>query len=110
MCVALAALDARVLAMGRGGERAIAFADFHRLPGDAPQRDTNLGDDEIITAVELPANGFSANYSYLKIRDRLSYVSRLSLSQPPSTSTMAWSGRPALHLAALLTNPAAWPR
>ena len=74
MCVALAALDARVLAMGRGGERAIAFADFHRLPGDAPQRDTNLGDDEIITAVELPANGFSANYSYLKIRDRLSYA------------------------------------
>jgi xanthine dehydrogenase YagS FAD-binding subunit len=74
MCVALAALDARVLAMGRGGERAIAFADFHRLPGDTPQRDTNLRDDEIITAVELPANGFSANYSYLKIRDRLSYA------------------------------------
>ena len=74
MCVALAALDARVLAMGRGGERAIAFADFHRLPGDTPQRDTNLQDDEIITAVELPANGFSANYSYLKIRDRLSYA------------------------------------
>jgi xanthine dehydrogenase YagS FAD-binding subunit len=61
MCVALAALDARVLATGRGGERAIAFAEFHRLPGDTPQRDTNLQDDEIITAVELPANGFSAS-------------------------------------------------
>src|SRR5215470_8125286 len=59
MCVALAALDARVLATGRGGERAVAFRDFHRLPGDTPQRDTNLRDDEIITAIELPANGFS---------------------------------------------------
>src|SRR5207248_1943137 len=33
MCVALAALEARVLATGRDGERSIAFADFHRLPG-----------------------------------------------------------------------------
>jgi len=74
MCVALAALDARVHAAGPGGERVIGFADFHRLPGDAPQRDTNLSPGEIVTAVELPARGFSANYTYLKIRDRLSYA------------------------------------
>jgi xanthine dehydrogenase YagS FAD-binding subunit len=74
MCVALAALEAKVHVAGPSGERAIAFADFHRLPGDTPQRDTNLGSDEIITAVELPARGFAANYSYLKIRDRLSYA------------------------------------
>jgi xanthine dehydrogenase YagS FAD-binding subunit len=74
MCVALTALDARVLATGREGQRSIAFADFHRLPGDTPQIDTNLAADEIITAVELPPKGFSANYSYLKIRDRLSYA------------------------------------
>jgi xanthine dehydrogenase YagS FAD-binding subunit len=42
MCVALAALDARVLATGPGGERSIAFADFHRLPGERPEIDTNL--------------------------------------------------------------------
>ena len=30
--------------------------------------------DEIITAIELPAQGFAKNYSYLKIRDRLSYA------------------------------------
>ena len=59
---------------GPAGERAIAFADFHRLPGDTPQRDTNLQPDEIITAIELPAQGFAANYTYLKIRDRLSYA------------------------------------
>jgi CO dehydrogenase flavoprotein C-terminal domain len=47
---------------------------FHRLPGDTPEIDTNLKANEIITAIELPAQGFAANYSYLKIRDRLSYA------------------------------------
>lgn len=74
MCVALAALEAIVHATGPAGSRTIAFSDFHRLPGDTPQRDTNLEPDEIITAIELPAKGFAANYSYLKIRDRLSYA------------------------------------
>jgi xanthine dehydrogenase YagS FAD-binding subunit len=74
MCVALAALEARVLATGGSGERSIAFADFHRLPGDTPQIDSNLRADEIITAIELPPQGFARNYSYLKIRDRLSYA------------------------------------
>jgi xanthine dehydrogenase YagS FAD-binding subunit len=74
MCVALAALDARVLVTGPSSERTLPFADFHRLPGDEPQRDNNLGAAEMITAIELPAQGFPANYSYLKIRDRLSYA------------------------------------
>src|SRR5947209_3270646 len=74
MCVALAALGAKVHVTGPGGDRGIALADFHRLPGNTPQRDTNLHPNEIITAVELPARGFAANYSYLKIRDRLSYA------------------------------------
>jgi xanthine dehydrogenase YagS FAD-binding subunit len=74
MCVALAALEARVLATGTRGERSIVFADFHRLPGDRPQIDSNLLADEIITAIELPPKGFASNYTYLKIRDRLSYA------------------------------------
>jgi xanthine dehydrogenase YagS FAD-binding subunit len=74
MCVALAALEATVYVAGPEGDRAIPFTDFHRLPGDAPEIDTNLAHDEIITAIELPAEGFSRNYSYLKIRDRLSYA------------------------------------
>jgi xanthine dehydrogenase YagS FAD-binding subunit len=74
MCVALAALEAIVHVAGPAGERAIAFSDFHRLPENAPQRDTNLQPNEIVTAVELPARGFAANYTYLKIRDRLSYA------------------------------------
>jgi xanthine dehydrogenase YagS FAD-binding subunit len=74
MCVALAALDARVRATGPAGERTIAFSEFHRLPGSVPQLDTNLYPNEIVTAVELPAQGFPAHYTYLKIRDRLSYA------------------------------------
>ena len=74
MCVALAVLDAKVHVASEGGERVISFAEFHRLPGGEPQRDTNLKPGEIITAVELPADGFAHNYSYLKIRDRLSYA------------------------------------
>jgi xanthine dehydrogenase YagS FAD-binding subunit len=74
MCVALAALDAKVHVTGPSGERTIAFLDFHRLPGTTPQVETDLKPGEIVTAVELPAPGFAANYSYLKIRDRLSYA------------------------------------
>jgi xanthine dehydrogenase YagS FAD-binding subunit len=74
MCVALAALDARVLMTGPSGERTMPISDFHRLPGDQPHLDNNLGQAEMITAVELPPRGFHINYSYLKIRDRLSYA------------------------------------
>jgi len=74
MCVALAALEARVLVAGTGAPRGISFSDFHRLPGNTPQIDSNLRPDEIITAIELPAKGFARNYTYLKIRDRLSYA------------------------------------
>ncbi len=74
MCVALAALEAVVRVSGPNGERTIEFADFHRLPGDTPERDNNLQKGELITALDLPANGFSQRFSYLKLRDRSSYA------------------------------------
>lgn len=74
MCVALAALDARVHITGPSGDRTMPLVDFHRLPGDTPHLDTNLAAGEIITAIELPPRGFAERYSYLKIRDRLSYA------------------------------------
>ena len=74
MCVALAALQAVVHVQGRNGQRTIEFADFHRLPGDTPERDNQLADDELITAIELPAAGFAEHSNYLKIRDRASYA------------------------------------
>jgi xanthine dehydrogenase YagS FAD-binding subunit len=77
MCVALAALEAVVHVSGpEGSERAVRFADYHRLPGDRPELDNTLKHAEIVTAVELPAAGrsFGANHTYLKLRDRLSYA------------------------------------
>ncbi|MEE5093869.1 xanthine dehydrogenase family protein subunit M [Pseudomonas alliivorans] len=74
MCVAMAALEAVVHVEGRAGRRTIEFADFHRLPGDAPQRDNQLADDELITAIELPAPRFTGHSAYLKVRDRASYA------------------------------------
>jgi len=74
LCVALAVLEATVSVAGPGGERTIPLREFHRLPGDTPERDTNLARDEIITAITLPARGFASHYTYLKVRDRLSYA------------------------------------
>lgn len=74
MCVALAALNAKVHVQSADGERMIDFEDFHRLPGDTPELDNNLKQGEIITGIELPAEDFSQYYSYLKLRDRSSYA------------------------------------
>ena len=74
MCVALAALDAQVRVAGTDGERVIPFADYHRLPGDEPWCDNILKPGELVTAIDLPAEDFTANHTYLKLRDRLSYA------------------------------------
>ena len=74
MCVALAALRASVRVRGLRGERVIPMADFHRLPGAAPQRDTTLAAGELILGVELPPDGFADSAHYLKVRDRASYA------------------------------------
>jgi xanthine dehydrogenase YagS FAD-binding subunit len=74
MCVALLVLEASVHVTGPKGNRVIPIAEFHRLPGDTPEIDTNLAADELITAIELPARGFAGNHTYIKIRDRLSYA------------------------------------
>jgi xanthine dehydrogenase YagS FAD-binding subunit len=74
MCVALAALNATVTVSGPKGERKILFTDFHRLPGDNPEKDNTLFKGELITGVTIPKNNFTKNVSYLKIRDRASYA------------------------------------
>jgi xanthine dehydrogenase YagS FAD-binding subunit len=75
MAVALAALDAVVKVRGASGqERSIAFADFHRLPGDTPEKDNNLQPGDLITSIELPKNNFAEKSYYLKVRDRASYA------------------------------------
>jgi len=75
MCIALVALDAVVKVQGIDGrERTIPFADYHRLPGDTPQKDNNLNQGELITAIEIPKNNFANTSYYLKVRDRASYA------------------------------------
>jgi xanthine dehydrogenase YagS FAD-binding subunit len=74
MCVALAALDASVNVTGKSGDRAIPFNEFHRLPGDTPEIDTNLQPGELITSVDLPASASSLPSTYRKVRDRASYA------------------------------------
>ncbi|HEU5295914.1 MAG TPA: xanthine dehydrogenase family protein subunit M [Burkholderiaceae bacterium] len=74
MCVALAALRAQVRVRGPRGERIVAIDDFHRLPGETPQRDTVLEAGELVTAVDLPRSPFAAHAHYLKVRDRASYA------------------------------------
>jgi xanthine dehydrogenase YagS FAD-binding subunit len=74
MCVALAAIGAIVHVEGTGGARTISAVDFHRLPGDTPEIDTNLRPGELITAVELPSLPLARNSTYRKVRDRSSYA------------------------------------
>ncbi|RZM28790.1 MAG: xanthine dehydrogenase family protein subunit M [Pedobacter sp.] len=75
MAVALAALDATVkVTRPEGAIRSIPFANFHRLPQANPEKDNTLDAAELITAIELPANRFSANSAYIKVRDRHSYA------------------------------------
>ena len=74
MNVALAAFDAVVHLRGANGERTLPFTEFHRLPEDHPEHETNLAPGELITAVELPALAFGARSTYRKVRDRASYA------------------------------------
>lgn len=77
MANALYALDANVRVRATDGrERLIPITDFHRLPGDTPQRDNNLEHGELILAIELPVSSaeFARNSHYLKVRDRTSYA------------------------------------
>jgi xanthine dehydrogenase YagS FAD-binding subunit len=75
MCVALAALDAVVKVQGKNGvQKSIRFTDFHRLPGDSPEKDTNLMHGDLITSIDLPRSPFAARSYYLKVRDRASYA------------------------------------
>lgn len=73
MAVALTALDAVVEIEGAAGSRTVPVRDFHRLPGDAPQRDNVLEDGELITGVTLPPP-LPGRHAYRKVRDRSSYA------------------------------------
>lgn len=72
MAVGLAVLDAQVRVLGPAGERTVPLTELHRLPGDAPERDTVLEHGELITGVDVPA--LAGRSAYRKVRDRASYA------------------------------------
>ena len=78
MCVALAALGAVVKVQGRRGPRSIPFAEFHRLPGNSPEIDTNLRPDELVLSIDLPKSPYAGHSTYIKVRDRQSYAFALA--------------------------------
>ncbi len=74
MAVPLAAFDAVVRVVGPDGAREIPLVEFHRLPGDAPERDTALHRGELIVAVDLPRLPPAARSRYRKVRERASFA------------------------------------
>src|SRR5438128_5525165 len=73
VAVAFASMDAHVIVRSRTGERSIPFTQFHRLPGDFPDRDNVLERGDLIVAVEVPARIEGRASHYFKVRDRQSY-------------------------------------
>jgi xanthine dehydrogenase YagS FAD-binding subunit len=96
MAVAMRLLDASIETVdAHGARRVIPIADFHRLPGDTPQRDTALAPGELITAVTLP-RPIGGKHVYRKVRDRSSYayalVSVAAVIQHDGTGRIAVGG------------------
>jgi xanthine dehydrogenase YagS FAD-binding subunit len=96
MAVAMRALDATVeIVKADASTRRIPIAEFHRLPGDAPQQETVLEAGELITAVTLP-KPIGGKHLYYKVRDRASYafalVSVAAIVQPDGTGRVALGG------------------
>ncbi len=96
MAVAMRLLDAGVETIKADGTtRTIPIADFHRLPGNTPQIDTNLAPGELITAVTLP-RPLGGTHVYRKVRDRASYafalISVAAVVQPDGRGRLAFGG------------------
>lgn len=78
MAVAMTALDAQIVYVDADGDHRLPIDEFYRLPGEEPDRDTNLPAGALITAVEIPAPPAGAHSSYRKVRDRASYAFALT--------------------------------
>jgi xanthine dehydrogenase YagS FAD-binding subunit len=74
MAVALMALDAAVIVRSVETESVIPLAEFYRLPGDDPTKDTVLDHGDLITEVYVPPLPFARRSTYRKVRDRASYA------------------------------------
>jgi xanthine dehydrogenase YagS FAD-binding subunit len=96
MAVAMRALDAVVETVRPDGSvRSIPIAEFHRLPGDTPDRENALASGELITAVTLP-KPVGGVQVYRKVRDRASFAFALisvgAIVQRDGTGRVALGG------------------
>jgi xanthine dehydrogenase YagS FAD-binding subunit len=73
LAVALIAVDAEVMVTGPAGERTILVENLHRLPGDTPERETNLEPGDLITAIWIPIAAAGRLSAYVKVRDRATF-------------------------------------
>jgi xanthine dehydrogenase YagS FAD-binding subunit len=105
MCVALAALEATVHIQGPKGSRAVAFGDFHLLPGNSPHRETVLEPGDLITYVTLPPPIAGSRQVYLKLRDRASYEFALASAAVVLTITSGNITRARIALGGVGTKP-----
>jgi len=74
MAVAMTAFDATVHFETVDGPDQLPIQEFFRLPGDEPERDTNLPLGALITRVTIPPLAFAGHSTYRKARDRRSYA------------------------------------
>ncbi|HEY8187746.1 MAG TPA: xanthine dehydrogenase family protein subunit M [Pyrinomonadaceae bacterium] len=105
MCVAMAALEAKIHVQGPKGPRVIAFGDFHLLPGSTPNRETVLEPGDLITHVTLPPPIAGAKQVYLKLRDRASYEFALASAAVVLTITSGNITRARIALGGVGTKP-----
>jgi xanthine dehydrogenase YagS FAD-binding subunit len=105
MCVALAALEAAVHIQGPKGSRAVAFGDFHLLPGNTPHRETVLEPGDLITHVTLPPPIAGSKQVYVKLRDRASYEFALASAAVVLTIASANIKRARIALGGVGTKP-----
>jgi xanthine dehydrogenase YagS FAD-binding subunit len=105
MCIAMAALEATIHIQSLKGTRAVAFRDFHVLPGNTPQRETVLEPGDLITHVTLPPPVTGSRHLYLKLRDRASYEFALASTAVVLTITSSRITRARIALGGVGTKP-----
>lgn len=105
MCVALAALEASIVAKGENEARTIPFGDFHLLPGDTPQLEHALEPDELITAITLPPASEGSASAYLKSRDRDSFEFALASAAVSFALEDGRIAKPRVALGGVATKP-----
>jgi xanthine dehydrogenase YagS FAD-binding subunit len=102
---ALMALEATVHLAGSRGERHVPIEDFYVPPGDAPERETILEPDELVTAVTLPPPAAGAKSVYLKLRDRASYEFALASAAVVATMNGGAIVRVRVAMGGIATKP-----